>query len=340
MDFIRSQYLNYAIIDTGVPGPTFFATGVAHGNEPAGYIGLSKLLQNIESGEIHLKSGRLVSVPRINLRAFILNQRQVHENLSRGMHEAMLEVTSTVRPYEIRVKAELMALMREEAQRAKSQGQEFFCQDLHSTTAPSDPYVPRGALSDWEHHMARAVGAWCVLSGLEEAANKEPGSIGMVVDYARSLGAHAQLVECGQHADPQAGIMAYESAIRAMACIGMIDLPSHMQPHTEVPAYLRYKKIAEMGVGCTDLKFFDGLINGTPIQEGQALATFSDAFGTPQTLYAEHTSRLIMPRNGCPPKEETHYECAADPVQQILGNHAASAPTLVRPATERPALTA
>jgi predicted deacylase len=329
----NGKYLQYYVLDTGIPGPTYFATGRVHGKEPAGEKGISKLLQTVQAGEINLKNGRLVCVPRANRRASILNLREADKNMNRGMLErAMLEVTSTVRPYEIRVQAELKALMKSEADLAHNEGQEIFCQDLHTTTAPSDPYVPRGTLSDWEHRMAMAVGAWCVISNLEEAADVEPGSIGMVVDYARSLGAHAQLLECGQHDDPRAGEVAFESAVRAMASIGMLDLPSHMQPYTDLPTYLRYKKIAEMGTGCTDLKFFDGLINGSPIQEGQPLATLRDASGKIQTLYSENNGVLIMPRNGCPPREETHYECSDDPVLQMIAKHVAGAPAIVHPA--------
>ena len=50
------------IIDSGNPGPVVLMVGGTHGNEPAGTVGLEKLIKS----NLYIKRGKIIIVPKVN----------------------------------------------------------------------------------------------------------------------------------------------------------------------------------------------------------------------------------------------------------------------------------
>jgi len=69
--------LVYHIIDSKKEGPTVMIIGGTHGNEPAGYLAVKKLLEDINSRKIEINRGKLILVPEVNYCALRLGIRYI-----------------------------------------------------------------------------------------------------------------------------------------------------------------------------------------------------------------------------------------------------------------------
>jgi succinylglutamate desuccinylase len=119
------------------PGPTLFVVGGLHGNEPAGLIGLERVLSRL--GGVGLARGELVGLAG-NLEALAAGRRFVEEDLNRIWLRPRLEVLRTDEPITVEER-ELRELDEElRATLARARG-EVYALDLHTISGPGPAFV-------------------------------------------------------------------------------------------------------------------------------------------------------------------------------------------------------
>ena len=81
----------YYVIESNKPGPTVFVVGGMHGNEPAGYLAADQVANH------RISSGKLIVLPRANVRAIQQNRRYASgdPDLNRSFPQAVNETPDT-----------------------------------------------------------------------------------------------------------------------------------------------------------------------------------------------------------------------------------------------------
>ena len=119
--------INTITFDSGAPGTHLLVLGAVHGNEVAGPNAIFKIIDDIQTYKIHLKTGRITFVPICNLQAYDQDVRQIEENLNR-----IIKYHKNPTTYEQKLANEIVPLIEQ-------------CDallDLHSTHCPGDvPFV-------------------------------------------------------------------------------------------------------------------------------------------------------------------------------------------------------
>ena len=74
---ICNSKLDYFVYDSQLPGHNIMIIGGTHGNEPAGTVAIKKLIDDLNTNKLKLKSGKLILVPEVNYCALKLNIRYI-----------------------------------------------------------------------------------------------------------------------------------------------------------------------------------------------------------------------------------------------------------------------
>ena len=214
-------------------GPSLIITGAIHGNETCGTEAITRVMADLDSGALTLRSGRVTFVPIANPLAYARRTRNGDRNLNRKLFP-----TAHPQDFEDHVANWLCPLL----------AQHDVLLDLHSFNAPGEPFVmvgPRnntGALEPFQHEQAeralarhlgvrRFVEGWLRTYGDgvrrrlgDESQLETVLRYGMgTSEYMRSTGGYALTLECGQHQDPQARTVAYRAILNTLAFLGMTD---------------------------------------------------------------------------------------------------------------------
>lgn len=222
-------------IDAAAPGPRLLVLGAVHGDERCGPEAIRRIAAEFAAGRRRLLRGRLTLVPVTNVLAYRERRREGERNLNRG-----LGPTATPTVYEDHVANFLCPLL----------AQHDVLVDLHSFRSPGRPFVMLGpkdndgplepfAHSAREEALALRLGIDRIVEGWlqtyatgamrrEHASSPERSTFRYGVgttEYARSVGAYALTVECGQHEDPDAPAVAYRAIANALATLGLVDAP-------------------------------------------------------------------------------------------------------------------
>lgn len=270
-------------------GQRLLIFGAIHGNEICGPKAIAHMMQELDSGALLLKAGRVTFVPVCNPRAYAENKRFIERNLNRA-----LMTREAPAQYEEFLMNSLCPLLAD-------------CDillDLHSYRAGGPAFAFRGGdhLKDREEPYIAALGIDHVVYGWDEAyascgiKQDQEESVG-TTEYARRAGAIATTVECGQHRDEGAvpvAIRAIKGALRFSGLVPDLDIPP--------PPPLRRTRIKKVfykereGSFTRPWKHLDFLEAGVPI------SCYED--GT--TITAPVAGRIIMP-NECPVGQEWFY---------------------------------
>jgi predicted deacylase len=217
----------------GTKGPRLIITGAIHGNERCGTEAITRVMAELDSGTLSLRSGLVTFVPIANPLAYANNTRNGERNLNRHLFP-----TSTPQDYEDHVANWLCPLL----------AQHDVLLDLHSFNAPGEPFVmvgPRnnhGPLEPFQHAqqeraLARRLGVRRFVDGwlrtyadgvqrrvpdLQQQQAVLRYGVG-TTEYMRSTGGYALTLECGQHDDPQAPEVAYRAIRNTLAFLGLIE---------------------------------------------------------------------------------------------------------------------
>jgi predicted deacylase len=222
-------------VDGPTPGPRLLVLGAVHGDERCGPTAIRRIAAEFADGRRRLLRGRLTLVPVTNVLAYRERRREGERNLNRG-----LAPTTTPAVYEDHLANWLCPLL----------ARHDVLVDLHSFRSPGRPFVmlgPRdndGPLESFAHAareeaLALRLGIDRIVEGWlqtyatgamrrERAGSPERATFRYGVgttEYARSVGAYALTVECGQHEDPQAPEVAYRAIANALAALELVEAP-------------------------------------------------------------------------------------------------------------------
>ena len=217
------------------PGPRLIVLGAVHGNETCGTQALHSLIEALDRGDLTLLRGQLTLVPITNPLAYARHAREGERNLNRKLVPPAIP-----QDFEDRVARVLCPLL---------QAHEVLL-DLHSFHTAGAPFVMvgphdnQGLLEPFAHAQAEAalavsLGPTLLVEGwLETYAQgvarrrAHPVTLAQAVpdpqfgvgttEYMRACGGYGVTLECGQHDDPQAPVVARRAVLRTLQLLGMV----------------------------------------------------------------------------------------------------------------------
>ncbi|MBR4931957.1 MAG: succinylglutamate desuccinylase/aspartoacylase family protein, partial [Alphaproteobacteria bacterium] len=205
------------VFDSGKSGVHLLVLGGIHGNEIAGIYACQKIIADLQSRRVQLKSGCLTLVPICNPQAYRQDIRQIDENLNRVIKQHSHPIT-----YEQKCANEIAPLIRKND----------FTLDLHSTHCIGDvPFAFCDYPKEYNQLFIQSLNVDYVLTGWPSIyADKDDISDCSTEQYAHICGQSATTVECGYHKEPQAIELAYQAILNALRVFDMIEqLPNDVQ---------------------------------------------------------------------------------------------------------------
>lgn len=307
---LQLKSINYTGLATG---PRLIVTGAVHGNETCGTKAIVRVMEEIESGKLHVAAGSVTFVPVTNPLAYARGERAGERNLNRNLFP-----NDRPHDFEDQVANWLCPLL----------AQHDVLLDLHSFNARSQPFVmvgPRnngGPLEPFRHAeqeraLARRLGVrrfvdgWLATYGqgvrrrigTGDAARLETViRYGMgTTEYMRSTGGYALTLECGQHADPAAPEVAYRAIVNTLAFLKLIDAPA------PEPVALEQMEALSMVVVHDKADAGDSFSRAwasfDPVAKGEQIGTRAD--GTP--VSAEFDGLILFPDTNALANQEWYY---------------------------------
>ncbi|MBV6322575.1 succinylglutamate desuccinylase/aspartoacylase domain-containing protein [Duganella violaceipulchra] len=298
-------------------GTRLIVTGAVHGNETCGTQAITRVMQQLDSGELTIRNGSVTFVPVANPLAYAKGERSGERNLNRNLFP-----NPNPQDFEDRVANWLCPLL----------AQHDVLLDLHSFNAASEPFAmvgPRnndGPLEPFQHEqqeraLARRLGVrrfvdgWLRTYGAGVQRRLRDDSqletvlrYGMgTTEYMRSTGGYALTLECGQHADPQAPEVGYRAIVNTLAFLGLIDAPS--PPPIADEAMEALSMVAVYDKQHADDRFSSAWSSFDPVRQGEQIGTRAD--GT--AVLAEFDGRILFPDAAAGANSEWYYLTRANP---------------------------
>jgi len=255
-------------IETGAPGPRVVMFAGTHGDEISGIHAVDKLLFEFLSGLRTLGRGTLTLV-RVNAAAIAAERRYLVHNVNRLFRDDYgPDVDRGC--YEFARVQELKPLLR---------GCDYFL-DLHSAPIAQEPFLVA------EQHAAgfyAGLGLPYIVMGW----GRFGGSIaGDAENYANQHGAVSATLESGSHFEKRSNDVAYATALRMLALLGMIE---GVAPVVGVTASI-IEMYAVVTKRADDFRYEGEAANFKRLARGEA---FAHERGVPLTVAEE--SRLLIP---------------------------------------------
>lgn len=295
-------------------GPRLLFLGSVHGNETCGTRALERLVGELADGSVQLARGSLTVVPVANPLAHARGTREGDRNLNRAMMPR-----EEPRDFEDHVANVLCALFAEHD----------VLVDFHSFHAPGEPFVLLGpsdnegtvepfAQAREEETLAAHLGPRRVVEGWMSAytegvrrrrgtgADADPAVLASEFAYGmgttermRASGGYAVTIECGQHDDPAAPLVAYRAARQALALLGLTrESPEPPAGPFEV---LRLREVVDRAHA--DDRFVRAWRSFDAVRAGDLVAHFADG----RELRAPCDGRVVFPNPAAPPGTEWVY---------------------------------
>lgn len=241
------------------PGPRLIVLGAVHGNETCGTTAMRRVVEELGSSKLHIRSGSLTLVPVANPLAYARGQRVGERNLNRNFRPTLHPQDN-----EDRLANVLCPLL----------ARHDVLLDLHSFHTAGEPFAMRGpgnnsgslepfALANEEHALAvrlgvrRIVDGWMTTyaAGVAKRLARTPPEnragllsidprYGMgTTEYMRSQGGYSITLECGQHEDASAPEVAYRAIRNTLAHLGLTE--DCAPPACPDPQYLRLTQVVD-----------------------------------------------------------------------------------------------
>jgi predicted deacylase len=296
------------------PGPRLLVLGAVHGNEVAGMLGIRRVVDALDRGELRISHGCVSFLPVTNPLAHELGRRMGERNLNRN-----LRPSAVPQDFEDRIANVLCPLL--DAHDALL--------DLHSFQGQGEAFVMigpvdnRGALEPFRHaadeeRLARHLGVRRIVDGwlpVYEAGvarrRARAQRIGTLLDadpnygvgtteYMRSRGGWAMTLECGQHADPKAPDLAEQAIRQTLALLGLADgLP--LQPPRNDHEVLRLVEVTDRLHA--DDRFVREWASFDAVKAGEPIAVRHDG----HIVAAPADGRIVFPNSKAEPGHEWFY---------------------------------
>ena len=294
-------------------GPRLIVTGAVHGNETCGTKAMLRVMEEIDSGKLTVRSGCVTFVPVTNPLAYQLERRSGDRNLNRNLFPK-----DAPQDFEDQIANWLCPLL----------ARHDVLLDLHSFNAQSQPFAmvgPRnneGTLQPFKHAakeraLARRLGVhrfvdgWLatygdgVLRRMSGSAEAELATVLLygvgTTEFMRTTGGYALTLECGQHADPAAPDVAYRAIMNTLAFLKVIDGPEPEPVALESMEYLSMVVVHDR-LDAAD-QFSRTWSSFDSLAKGDLIGTRAD--GTPVT--AEFDGKILFPDVNAAPNNEWYY---------------------------------
>jgi len=292
-------------------GPRLIIMGAVHGNETAGTKGISRVMEQLDKGELRILNGSVTFVPVANPLAYAKGERSGDRNLNRDLFPK-----DDPKDFEDRIANWLCPLL----------ASHDVLLDLHSFNAQSQPFVmvgPRnneGPLEPFQHEekeraLARILGVKRFVDGWlrtygdgVQRRMRDTSELQTVLRYGmgttefmRSTGGYALTLECGQHADPLAPEVAYRAIMNTLAHLGLIDAPAP----TPIPReQMEYLSMMEVHDKLHDDDHFSRVwASFDRVSAGEEIGRRAD--GTP--VLAPFDAIILFPDTGAKANNEWYY---------------------------------
>lgn len=307
-----------------VKGPRLLILGAVHGNEICGTQALYALINLLDTNQITLNQGHLTVIPICNPKAYAQNLRFVQRNLNRHLYPK-----PQAKAYEDSIDPILCNYL----------SNTDYLLDLHSYASRGDAFIFLGGNNDHETQFARALGIKHFIYGWQSAyqntdtqvvthtqnkvTQQRLESMG-TTEYARSHGAQAITLECGQHLNTDAPSIGLIAALRALNYLKMLNpeqLPKSVpHPNPSITKPLKLKSQLSETLGTTTLsqvciKMSKAYYKQHPgklvkpwqhldfVMKGEPLASFDNG----SKLIAEHDGFVILPKEASEVGSEWFY---------------------------------
>jgi succinylglutamate desuccinylase len=300
-------------------GPRVIIMGATHGNEICGTQAIRRVMEELDSGKLHIAAGSVTFVPIVNPLAYAQNTRSGDRNLNRDLFPK-----EHPQDFEDRVANWLCPLL----------GQHDVLLDLHSFNAKNgEPFVMVGPVNndgplepfrhaDKERALARRLGVrrfvtgWLAAygGGVQRRVRGSEAELQTVLrygvgttEYMRSTGGYALTLECGQHEDPAAPEVAYRAIVNTLAFLKLVEAPE--------PAPVPFEQMEALQMVVVHDKIDAGdhftrqWASFDPVAEGEQIGVRAD--GTP--VVAEFSGRILFPDTNAGPNQEWYYMTRPNP---------------------------
>src|SRR5258705_7942690 len=298
-------------------GPRLIVTGAVHGNETCGTKAIRRVMDEIDSGTLEIKSGEVTFVPITNPLAYARGDRAGERNLNRNLGPKDNPVD-----FEDRIANWLCPLL----------ARNDVLLDLHSTRGATQPFAmigPRdntGPLEPFAHSgkeraMARILGVnrfvdgWLgtyakgvprrVAAGAASGLNTDPRYGVGTTEFMRSVGGYAITLECGQHEAASSPEVAYRAIRNVLDHLGIGSgpAPQRVEEYEALSLHEVVDKAHEGDRFSRQWASFDRL------KKGDVIGTRHD--GT--ELVAPEDGWIIFPDVGAKPGNEWFYLAQPNP---------------------------
>lgn len=295
------------------PGRRLIVTAAVHGNEVCGTQALTRLMAELDSGQLSIARGQLTLVPITNPLAYVLKRRAGDRNLNRALQPAAIP-----REFEDHVANWLCPLL----------ARHEVLLDLHSFQAQGQPFVmvgPRnniGTVEPFAHaadeealvrHLgvARAVDGWLGTYAEGVARRRaEAGPVAQTLDlnpnygvgtteFMRASGGWALTLECGQHDAPESPEVAYQAVRNTLAHLGLVDGPAPAPVH-EIEALSLVQVVDKRH---PDDSFARPWQSFDALDAGDLIGTRADG----EPVHAPWDGRIVFPNAKADARQEWFY---------------------------------
>lgn len=289
------------------PGPRFIILGAVHGNEICGTQAILRIRNEIESGVLRITKGMLTLIPVTNPLAFALKRRMGDRNLNRHMR-----ITEIPEDFEDLVSNQLCPLLK----------QHDVLLDIHSFHSPGRPFALIGpsnnadtlepfSLAEQEGAFALSLGVNRFVEGwldtyargvLERQARGVEGHSDYGVgttETIRRVGGIGVTLECGQHDDPQASVVAYRAIRGALEHLGMASGEKTERP-MNIEVIRLYKVIDRLH---SEDRFDHDWRSFQKIKQGELLALRQNG----AKIFAQADGWIVFPNRNAQVDEEWFY---------------------------------
>jgi predicted deacylase len=287
-------------------GPRLIVLGGVHGDETCGTQGILRTIEMLEAGALVLLRGQLSLVPVANPLARQRHQRDGERNLNRSFHPS-----AAPSDYEARITNLLCPML----------DAHDVLLDLHSFQSVGDAFAMIGPRDNddtlepfqrahEEGWLALHLGTSRIVEGWLDVYAAGIAQRGLPVsdaalsygcgtnEYMRSRGGYAVTLECGQHQDPQAPIVAERAICAALRALGMVEGAATVPPP---PRVLRLMSTTDRhAIGD---RFAREWASFDEIKQGQVIATRASG----EVLRAPSDGYIVFPNAQASVGTEWYY---------------------------------
>ena len=191
---------------SGNPGKTLLVFGAIHGDEICGPKAIAEVMNEIDSGKIVLKSGKIIFVPVCNPEAFKQNKRFVNVNLNR-----VFKKHPNPTKYEEKL-ADILCDIMDDTD---------ILLDIHSISSEWKPFVFQDYTDVETEKFTKILWIHDIVTGWPEMYAESTSSD--TLGYGHLKWVIWAIIECGNHNNPEASLVAKKAILNALTHLEIVE---------------------------------------------------------------------------------------------------------------------